>query len=178
MGFARAAASHFGVRHLEHYLRPEDVIADLPAIVSAFDAPFGPTVLELASAVPAGGGKTLLDVFLAGLGLPNRAAFDAFLTPAQKNTALGALVNGQIQPLGYTPVGLQDSGLATTNIVGGPVATFTYGWTSSKSPPEGAGSPSPPSEFPPTPGPRSGFRCCFANRRWSSSSPSKPSAHR
>jgi phosphodiesterase/alkaline phosphatase D-like protein len=95
----------------------------------AFDAPFGPTVLELASAVPAGGGKTLLDVFLAGLGLPNRAAFDAFLTPAQKNTALGALVNGQIQPLGYTPVGLQDSGLATTNIVGGPVATFTYGWT-------------------------------------------------
>jgi alkaline phosphatase D len=95
----------------------------------AFDAPFGPTVLQLASAVPAGGGKTLLDVFLAGLGLPNRAAFDAFLTPTQKNTALGALVNGQIQPLGYTPVGLQDSGLTTTNTVGGPVATFTYGWT-------------------------------------------------
>ena len=95
----------------------------------AFDAPFGPTVLDLASAVPAGGGKTLLDVFLTGLGLPNRAAFDAFLTPTQKNTALGALVNGQIQPLGYTPVGLEDSGLTTTQIVGGPVATFTYGWT-------------------------------------------------
>jgi hypothetical protein len=39
------------------------------------------------------------------------------------------LVNGQIQPLGYTPVGLEDSGLTTTQIVGGPVATFTYGWT-------------------------------------------------
>ena len=48
MRFARAAARHFRVRHLEHYLRPEDVIADLPAIVSAFDAPFGN-----ASAVPA-----------------------------------------------------------------------------------------------------------------------------
>ncbi len=95
----------------------------------AFDAPFGPTVLDLASAVPAAAGKTLLDVFLAGLGLPNRAAFDAFLTPAQKNTAIGALVNGQIQPLGYTTLGLDDSGLATTTTVGGPVATFTYGWT-------------------------------------------------
>ncbi len=47
----------------------------------------------------------------------------------QKNTALGALVNGQIQPLGYTPLGLEDSSLTTTTTVGGPVATFTYGWT-------------------------------------------------
>ena len=46
--FARAAARHFGVRHIEHYLRPDEIITDLPAIVSAFDAPFGN-----ASAVPA-----------------------------------------------------------------------------------------------------------------------------
>jgi len=95
----------------------------------AFDAPFGPTVLDLASAVPAGGGKTLLEVFLASLGLPNRAAFDAFLTPSQKNEALAGLVNGQVQPLGYTPLGLADSGLSFTMGVGGPAATFTYGWT-------------------------------------------------
>jgi hypothetical protein len=95
----------------------------------AFDAPFGPTVLDLASAVPAGPGTSLLDAFLAGLGLPNRAAFDAFLTPSQKNDALAALVNGQVQPLGYSPLGLADSALAVTSVVGGPAATFTYGWT-------------------------------------------------
>lgn len=95
----------------------------------AFDAPFGPTVLDLASQVPAGGGRSLLDNFLASLGLPNRAAFDAFLSPAQKNAALRGLVDAQVTPLGYSPVGLEDSGLEARFLSGGPVQVFSYGWT-------------------------------------------------
>lgn len=101
----------------------------------AFDAPFGPTVLELAADVSVGTG-TLLDQFLRGLGLPNLAAFNAFLTPAQKNTALGALLNGQITPLGYTPVGLEDAPFISRFEQGGPMAVFSYGWTEFEIAPE------------------------------------------
>ena len=94
----------------------------------AFDAPFGPTVLDLAAGVPAGA-TTLLDAFLASLGLPNRQAFDSLLTPAQKNDALAALLDGQLTPLGYSRMGLADSAVAATWTVGGPEAAFTYGWT-------------------------------------------------
>ena len=41
MAFAANAARHFGVRHLQHYLTAEQVVEDLPTIISAFDAPFG-----------------------------------------------------------------------------------------------------------------------------------------
>ncbi len=95
----------------------------------AFDAPFGPTVLDLASQVPSVGGKTLLDDFLASLGLPNRAAFDAFLTPAQKNAAIRGLVDAQVTPLGYSPLGLEDSQVQARFVSGGPVQAFSYGWT-------------------------------------------------
>ncbi len=94
----------------------------------AYDAPFGPTVLDLAAGVPSGSG-TLLSQFLASLKLPNRTAFDALLTPVQKDQAITGLVNSQIQPLGYTPLGLEDSGLDFRVETGGSVATFTYGWT-------------------------------------------------
>jgi hypothetical protein len=94
----------------------------------AFDAPFGPTVLDLAAEVPSGSG-TLLDQFLRSLGLPNRATFDAALSPSQKNAAIEGLVNSQIQPLGYSPLGLADSGLDYSVEVGGAAATFTYGWS-------------------------------------------------
>jgi phosphodiesterase/alkaline phosphatase D-like protein len=94
----------------------------------AYDAPFGPTVLDLAAEVPSGSG-TLLDQFLGSLGLPSRAAFDRFLTPAQKNDAITGLVNAQVQPLGYSPLGLQDSGIDARFDAGGPTAVFTYGWT-------------------------------------------------
>jgi alkaline phosphatase D len=94
----------------------------------AYDAPFGPTVLDLASEVPSGSGS-LLDQFLGSLGLPNRAAFDQLLTPAQKNDAIAGLVNSQVQPLGYSPVGLQDSRIDARFDIGGPAAVFTYGWT-------------------------------------------------
>jgi phosphodiesterase/alkaline phosphatase D-like protein len=53
----------------------------------AYDAPFGPTVLQLAAAVPVAPGLSLLDVFLAQLGLPNIEAFNA-LPEIVKNNAL------------------------------------------------------------------------------------------
>ena len=94
----------------------------------AFDAPFGPTVLDLAADLPNGNG-TVLGRFLSGLGLPNRAAFDALLTPAQKNAALGALIDGQVTPLGYSPIGFEGSGIPAVFDIGGPTAVFSYGWT-------------------------------------------------
>jgi 3-phytase/alkaline phosphatase D len=94
----------------------------------AYDAPFGPTVLDLAADVPVGS-KSLLDTFLASLGLPNRTAFDTLLTPVQKNEALRGLIDSQVTPLGYSKLGLEDSGLDATFVTGGPVAAFTYGWT-------------------------------------------------
>jgi phosphodiesterase/alkaline phosphatase D-like protein len=94
----------------------------------AFDAPFGPTVLELAGNLPAGSG-TLLDQFLGGIGLPSVDAFNLLLTPAQKNAALESLVNAQVAPLGYSPVGLADAPFISKFQQGGATAVFTYGWT-------------------------------------------------
>ncbi len=95
----------------------------------AFDAPFGPTVLDLAAGINGPGGKTLLENFLASLGLPNRKAFDKLLTPAQKNTAMAGLIDAQLTPLGYSPLGLADSTISAQFKVGGPTAIFSYGWT-------------------------------------------------
>lgn len=47
MRYARIAARHFGTRHHEYYVTPEDVVAAIPRIASAHDQPFGN-----ASAVP------------------------------------------------------------------------------------------------------------------------------
>jgi asparagine synthase (glutamine-hydrolysing) len=47
MEYARTVARHFNVRHIDYYVTPEDIVDSLPALVSAFDGPFGN-----ASAVP------------------------------------------------------------------------------------------------------------------------------
>jgi asparagine synthase (glutamine-hydrolysing) len=39
--YARIAASHFGTRHHEHYLTPDDVVASIPRLAASFDQPFG-----------------------------------------------------------------------------------------------------------------------------------------
>lgn len=48
MNYARIAARHFGTRHHEYYVTPQDVVEVLPRIVEHYDQPFGN-----ASAVPA-----------------------------------------------------------------------------------------------------------------------------
>ena len=95
----------------------------------AFDAPFGPTVLELAAAVPVAPGVSLLDAFLGQLGLADVAAFNA-LPQAVKNTALEGLVNQQIIPLGYDTLGLQDTSNVEAVLTKGTyTAVFNFGWT-------------------------------------------------
>jgi phosphodiesterase/alkaline phosphatase D-like protein len=95
----------------------------------AYDAPFGPTVLGLAASIPVAPGVSLLDVFLAGVGVPDLDTFYS-LPGSIKNTALEALVNQQIVPLGYNAIGLQDTtGIDATLLEGGYTAVFSYGWT-------------------------------------------------
>lgn len=48
MEYARIAARHFGTRHHEYYVTPDDVAAAIPQVAAVFDQPFGN-----ASAVPA-----------------------------------------------------------------------------------------------------------------------------
>jgi len=95
----------------------------------AYDAAFGPTVLELIAGIPVAPGVSLLDVFLAGVGVPNLETFYS-LPGFIKNAALEALVNQQIVPLGYDAIGLQDTGeVDATLLEGGYTAAFSYGWT-------------------------------------------------
>lgn len=48
MEYARIAAKHFGVKHHIYYIRPEDLVAGMPAVAESYDQPFGNS-----SAVPA-----------------------------------------------------------------------------------------------------------------------------
>ena len=87
----------------------------------AFDAPFGPGVVELA----------------AGLGLisPAEEAFYDALPRFLKDQFVEALVNSQIVPSGYDPHGLDDNlpmadGLIHANLLFGDyIAVHSYGWT-------------------------------------------------
>jgi 3-phytase/alkaline phosphatase D len=95
----------------------------------AFDAPFGPTVAELAAA--------------AGLLTPTQKAFydslpianDADSTPNDKDDFIKGLVNNTITPLGYDPLGLDNNLAQANNLInakllqGDYVAAHTYGWT-------------------------------------------------
>ncbi len=48
MEFARIAVRHFGTKHHEYYVTPDDLVAGMPAVAASYDQPFGN-----ASAVPA-----------------------------------------------------------------------------------------------------------------------------
>jgi len=41
MGYARIAARHFGTRHREYYVTPDDVVGAIPRIAAVHDQPFG-----------------------------------------------------------------------------------------------------------------------------------------
>jgi myo-inositol-hexaphosphate 3-phosphohydrolase/phosphodiesterase/alkaline phosphatase D-like protein len=95
----------------------------------AFDAPFGPTVAQLAADV--------------GLLTPEQKAFydslpvanDSDSFPNDRDDIIKQLVDTGIQPLGYDPIGLnnnlpQADGLINANLLEGDyVATHTFGWT-------------------------------------------------
>ena len=48
MEYARIAVKHFGTRHHEYYVTPDDLVAGMPAVAASYDQPFGNS-----SAVPA-----------------------------------------------------------------------------------------------------------------------------
>lgn len=80
-----------------------------------YAAPFGPTVFGLASQLGLTGTLTLQQ-YLA-------------LPAAQQEFVIEGLVNAQIGPLGYDPLGLQGSDIPATLLQGGYTATNSYGWT-------------------------------------------------
>ena len=41
MAYARLAARHFGTEHHEYYVTPDDLVASIPMVASAYDQPFG-----------------------------------------------------------------------------------------------------------------------------------------
>jgi phosphodiesterase/alkaline phosphatase D-like protein len=87
----------------------------------AFDAPFGPTVADIA--------------FAAGLPGALDPAIYAQLSPVQQEAYIQGLIDAQITPLGYDPVGLdnnlpQAEGRIDAELLeGGWTATNTFGWT-------------------------------------------------
>jgi len=95
----------------------------------AFDAPFGPSVMDLAGAITLAPGFTLRDSLLTSMGVPDMAAFNA-LPELIRNKALEGLVNQQIVPLGYDPLGIEaGSGVDARLLQGSYTAVFNYGWT-------------------------------------------------
>lgn len=82
---------------------------------AAFDAPLGPTVMDLA----------------LGLGFVTQQQANLYtLAPAAlKENFITQLVNGQIEPFGYDPVGLDGSEVDAELVKGGYLATSSYGWT-------------------------------------------------
>jgi len=81
----------------------------------AFDKPFGPTVVDLASA--------------AGLLSPLQVAFYDSLPLVAKDGFLQTVLDENVTPFGYSAVGLQDSSIQVEVLEGGYVATHTWGWS-------------------------------------------------
>lgn len=95
----------------------------------AFDAPLGPTMLSEAKAVPIAAGINLLDILLHQLGIANMDQFSALSNDA-KNLALDLLINQQLAPLGYDPLGLEPgSPINATLTYGTYTNAFVFGWT-------------------------------------------------
>ncbi|MDX1915305.1 MAG: alkaline phosphatase D family protein [Methylophilus sp.] len=92
---------------------------------AAFEEPFGPTVVDLATQIGA-------------LSAPQLAYYNSLTSDYAKDQFIKALVNAQITPLGYSPLGLEGSGIPVTNLMPTipglgqldySVVTHTFGWT-------------------------------------------------
>lgn len=81
----------------------------------AYNAPFGPTVAGIA----------------AQLGLITPTQYQTYLSlPVPfKDAFVQQLVDAQVTPFGYDPIGLSGSPINATLLAGGYVATHVYGWT-------------------------------------------------
>lgn len=96
----------------------EQIVTDLWEITTgavAFDAPFGPTVVALAAGLE----------FIT----PQQRALYNVAPPALKEQFMSELINGQIEPFGYNPIGLDGSPVAAELVSGGYLVTSSFGWT-------------------------------------------------
>ena len=91
----------------------------------AFEQPFGPTVVGLAAS-------------LGLLSAEEAAYYHSLPSDVTKDQFIKQLVNAQLTPLGYTPLGLEESGIRYANLMSRladgsqldyALATHTYGWT-------------------------------------------------
>ncbi len=83
--------------------------------VGFFNGRFGPAVANIAAA--------------ANLITPEQLAFYNSLPEAGKDAFVRNLVDAQVTPLGYSPVGLEDSGLNATLLQGSYFAAHGFSWT-------------------------------------------------
>lgn len=81
----------------------------------AFDAPFGPTIVDLAVQF--------------GLISDLEAAYINSRPRAQRDALIRGLINQQLALLGYPTLGLENSSVPATLVSGSYVAVNTYGWT-------------------------------------------------
>jgi phosphodiesterase/alkaline phosphatase D-like protein len=93
----------------------------------AFAPAFGDAVTGLLGSIP--GGNLLLQEMLAAVRVNTLDEFRQ-LPMAVKNAALQALINKQLEALGYSPIGLQDNSLIKAKLTkGGSSALFSFGWS-------------------------------------------------
>jgi phosphodiesterase/alkaline phosphatase D-like protein len=93
----------------------------------AYEPAFGDAVIGLLAGVP--NGNLLLAQLFAGVGVSDLQGFNN-LPMAVKSAAMQALLDSQLNALGYTPVGLQDNNLINAKLLQGTnSALFSFGWT-------------------------------------------------
>jgi len=93
----------------------------------AFYPPFGDAVLGLVASIP--NGNVLLGQLFAAVGVANLEGFNA-LPMAVKNAAMESFINGQLNPLGYSKLGLADNDRIQSRVlVPGNAILFSFGWT-------------------------------------------------
>jgi hypothetical protein len=81
----------------------------------AYDAPFGPTVFNLAHSL--------------GFVSDQQLKLYNTLPVVAKELAMKQLIDAQVTPFGYDPVGLDGSDINVVSSKGGWLATSVYGWT-------------------------------------------------
>lgn len=89
----------------------------------AFDAPFGPTVVEIAA------GQGLIDPSTKAFYDSLPVANDTDSLPNDRDDFLKSLINEQVKPLGYPEVGLANTPIQATLLEGDYLATHVYGWS-------------------------------------------------
>lgn len=68
MEYARLAARHFGVKHYEYYVTPDDLVRSIPEVAKAYDQPFGNSSVVPAYYCAKAGREAGLSRILAGDG--------------------------------------------------------------------------------------------------------------